>query len=69
MAENESGERIAKIIARSGLCSRREAEALIEQGRVDLDGKTVQEPGTKVAPGQRVTVDGEALAAAEPPRL
>ncbi|MDF2096289.1 pseudouridine synthase [Aquibaculum arenosum] len=69
MAEIETGERIAKVIARSGLCSRREAEALIEQGRVDLDGQTVQEPGTKVLPGQRVTVDGEALAAAEPAGL
>ena len=67
--ETPRGERIAKIIARSGLCSRREAEALIAAGRVELDGRTVAEPGTVVRPGQRVTVDGEALPALEPPRL
>ena len=63
------GERIAKLIARAGLCSRREAEVLVAQGRVALDGRTVEQPGTVVQPGQRVTVDGEALPALEPPRL
>jgi 23S rRNA pseudouridine2605 synthase len=63
------GERIAKLIARAGLCSRREAEVLVAQGRVALDGKPVEQPGTVVQPGQRVTVDGEALPALEPPRL
>jgi 23S rRNA pseudouridine2605 synthase len=63
------GERIAKVIARAGLCSRREAEVLVEQGRVALDGRTVREPGTTVTPGQRVTVDGEILPALEPARL
>jgi len=65
----EPGERIAKVIARSGICSRREAEVLVAQGRVDLDGRPVEEPGTKVRPGQRVTVDGEPLPALEPPRI
>jgi 23S rRNA pseudouridine2605 synthase len=63
------GERIAKLIARAGLCSRREAEVLIAQGRVALDGRTVEQPGTVVAAGQRITVDGEALPALEPSRL
>ncbi|MGO1120289.1 pseudouridine synthase [Rhodovibrionaceae bacterium A322] len=63
------GERIAKVIARSGICSRRDAEAFIEQGRVELDGKTVETPATKVQPGQTITLDGEALPATEPPRL
>jgi 23S rRNA pseudouridine2605 synthase len=62
------GERIAKVIARAGLCSRREAEVLVAQGRVALDGHPVEQPGTVVRPGQRVTVDGEALPALEPPR-
>jgi 23S rRNA pseudouridine2605 synthase len=62
-------ERIAKVIARSGLCSRREAEALIAQGRVELDGETVETPATVVTPERRVTVDGEALPRREPPRL
>lgn len=69
VTERPGGERIAKVIARSGLCSRREAEGLIAQGRVELDGVTVEEPGTRVLPGQKVTVDGELLAEAEPTRL
>jgi len=65
----EKGERIAKVIARAGVCSRREAERLIAQGRVELDGEDVIEPGTLVRPGQRVSVDGEPLASAEAARL
>lgn len=65
----QKGERIAKIIARAGVCSRREAEALIAAGRVELDGETVRQPGTTVRPGQRVSIDGEPLPALEPPRL
>jgi 23S rRNA pseudouridine2605 synthase len=63
------GERIAKAIARSGLCSRREAEALIAQGRVELDGETVETPATLVGPDSAIAVDGEALPRREPPRL
>ncbi len=62
-------ERVAKVIARSGLCSRREAEVLIRQGRVELDGETLVEPGTTVTPDQKVTVDGERLPRAEALRL
>ena len=62
-------ERVAKVIARSGLCSRREAEVLIRQGRVELDGETVVEPGTTVTPDRKVTVDGERLPRAEAVRL
>lgn len=63
------GERIAKVIARAGVCSRREAEDLIAQGRVEVDGVTLEEPGTRVLPHQRITVDGEPLASAEATRL
>jgi 23S rRNA pseudouridine2605 synthase len=63
------GERIAKVIARAGVCSRREAERLIEQGRVAIDGKTLKTPATLVEPGSIVTVDGEPLAAPERARL
>ena len=68
-ASSWEGERIAKIIARSGICSRRDAEAFINQGRVELDGQTVETPATKVRPDQVITLDGEALPTREPARL
>ena len=68
MSEAE-GERIAKVIARAGLCSRREAEQWIAAGRVSVDGRVLDSPALNVRPGQRITVDGEPLPAAEPPRL
>jgi 23S rRNA pseudouridine2605 synthase len=67
--ETEKGERIAKVIARAGVCSRREAERLIAQGRVAVDGRTLTTPAVVVTPGNIVTVDGEALAAPERTRL
>jgi 23S rRNA pseudouridine2605 synthase len=69
VSDQVSGERIAKVMSRAGLCSRREAEKLIEQGRVEIDGVTVTEPGIRVLEGQRVTVDGELLSEPEPTRL
>ncbi|MEM7171491.1 MAG: pseudouridine synthase [Pseudomonadota bacterium] len=64
-----AGERVAKVIARAGLCSRREAEKLIEQGRVEVDGKTLETPATIVTSDNSIRVDGEVLPAAEPPRM
>jgi 23S rRNA pseudouridine2605 synthase len=63
------GERIAKRLARAGLCSRREAEKLIAAGRVSVDGKVLASPAFNVTAGSRITVDGKPLAAAEEPRL
>ena len=55
-------ERIQKIIAHAGICSRRKAEEYITQGRVKVDGKPVTQPGLKVDPEQVViTVDGKPL--------
>ena len=65
----DKGERIAKIIARAGLCSRREAEAWIAQGRVALDGKVLDSPAVTVGPEARITVDGRPLPAPEAARL
>ncbi len=65
----EGGERIAKVIARAGLCSRREAERLIAQGRVTLDGAVLDSPAVSVGPEARIAVDGDALPAAAPTRL
>jgi 23S rRNA pseudouridine2605 synthase len=67
--KDEGGERIAKLIARAGLCSRRDAELLVAQRRVAVDGKVLDTPAIRVGPNQRVTVDGKPLPAPEPPRL
>jgi len=63
------GERAAKLIARAGLCSRREAEKLILEGRVEVEGTRLESPGLRVLPGQRITVDGAPLPGLEPVRL
>lgn len=57
--ENQ-GKRLNKFIADSGYCSRREADRLIDEGRVEIDGKRGV-LGDRVAPGMRVTVDGQSL--------
>ena len=66
---NESGERLAKRIARAGLASRREAERLIEAGRVSVDDAVVTSPALNVTLASRIAVDGELLPTAEPARL
>ena len=59
--------RLQKLIAGTGLASRRKAETLIAAGRVTVNGKVVRELGTKVDPGRdHVKVDGKHLAAAQP---
>ncbi|WP_068114450.1 pseudouridine synthase [Tropicimonas marinistellae] len=65
----KDGDRIAKVIARAGRASRREAERLIEAGRVTVNGKTISSPALNVTPDDSISVDGVALAEAEPPRL
>ena len=64
-----AGERIAKVVARAGLCSRREAEAWVAAGRVAVDGEVLRSPAVNVRPGQQVTVDGKPLPQPEPTRL
>ncbi len=64
-----SHERVAKAIARSGLCSRREAEALIEERRVSVNGAVIESAALDVVPSDTVLVDGQPLSAREPPRL
>ena len=61
--------RIAKVLARSGLCSRREAERWIEAGRVAVNGVVLTSPARNVAPHDRILVDGKELPTPEPPRL
>jgi len=60
-AKEKEGMRINKYISRSGYCSRRAADDLVEEGRVQIDGEVVTEHGTRVYDGETVTVDGEVL--------
>ena len=63
------GERIAKYLARAGVASRREAERLIEQGVVTVDGKTLTTPAVKVTPDMDIRVDGTRVGKPSAPRL
>ncbi|MBP0444285.1 rRNA pseudouridine synthase [Roseomonas sp. SSH11] len=65
----ERGERIAKWLARAGVASRRDAEALIAEGQVTLNGKVVETPATFVNDGDAVVVRGQRVGGAEPTRL
>lgn len=62
-------DRIAKVIARAGVTSRRDAEAWIEAGRVALNGKVVQSPALNVADTDQITIDGKPLPRRERTRL
>ena len=64
-----SGERIAKAIARAGLCSRRQAEAWIAAGRVVVNGEVIASPARNVTADDRIAVDGEPLPVRERTRL
>jgi 23S rRNA pseudouridine2605 synthase len=56
------GDRLAKVIARSGLCSRRDAELWIKDGRVAVNGKVIRTPAFNVTAKDKVKVDGQPLA-------
>lgn len=64
-----SSQRVAKLIARAGICSRRDAERLIAEGRVKLDGKVLREPGIAVDNPARIQVDNKPLPKAERARM
>src|SRR5215467_1955587 len=66
---DQQGERVAKVIARAGLASRREAEAWIAAGRVAINGETIPLPARNVTAADRVTVDGAPLPTRERTRL
>lgn len=67
--DTDPGERIAKVMARAGLCSRREAETWIENGRVQLNGKLLETPAITVTANDKVLVDGKPLPTRERTRL
>ncbi|MBN9064454.1 MAG: pseudouridine synthase [Rhizobiales bacterium] len=65
----EKPERIAKVIARAGLCSRRDAEKLIEEGRVSVNGKALKSAAVNVGPNDRISIDDMKLPDRERTRL
>jgi 23S rRNA pseudouridine2605 synthase len=68
-SEVRPGQRIAKVMARAGVCSRREAEVWITEGRVSVNGEVLESPAFNVSETDNVRVDGKPLAAAEHTRL
>lgn len=63
------GDRIAKVLARAGVASRREAERMIAAGRVSVNGKVIDSPALNVTPKDKISVDGAPLAEPERARL
>ena len=69
-ALEQGGERIAKYLSRAGMCSRREAEALIEEGRIRVDGEIITNPATHVSDANVIKIDnGKRVGKKQPPRL
>lgn len=67
--DTDKPERIAKVLARHGVASRREAERIIEAKRVSVNGKLIESPALNVGPDDAILLDGKELADREPPRL
>lgn len=65
----KEGQRIAKLLARAGVASRREIERMIAEGRITLHDKVIDTPATILTSLHGVTVDGVAVKAAAPARL
>lgn len=63
------GERVAKRLARAGVCSRRDAERLIGEGRVTVNGRVLDSPALNVTDDDIIVVDGETVGGKEPTRL
>ncbi len=63
------GDRIAKVLSRAGIASRREAERMIEAGRVRVNGAQIDSPALNVTPSDAITVDGKPVGEPEPPRV
>lgn len=64
-----AGDRIAKVLSRAGIASRREAERMIEAGRVTVNGKVIDSPALNVTPRDTILVDEVEVGEPEPPRI
>jgi len=67
--KTSNGERIAKVMARAGLASRREAEAWIAEGRVSVNGQVITSPALNVSPSDRIVIDGTPMPRRERTRM
>ncbi|NNK15857.1 MAG: rRNA pseudouridine synthase [Sulfitobacter sp.] len=63
------GDRIAKVLARAGVASRREAERMIQAGRVSVNNVQITSPALNVSENDKITVDGKPVSEPEPPRM
>ncbi len=63
------GDRIAKALSRAGIASRRDAEKMIAEGRVRVNGKVIDTPAMKVTSADKILVDGKPVGPPDPPRL
>lgn len=68
-SNTKEAQRIAKLLARAGIASRRDIERMIMDGRIALDGKVLDTPATLLTSLRGVTVDGKPVAAPAPARL
>ena len=68
-SKEKTGERIAKRMARAGLCSRREAEEWIAKRRVKVNGRLIDSPALNVTDADEIMVDGKIIAGREPTRM
>ncbi len=67
--DTPQGDRIAKVLARAGVASRREAERMIEAGRVAVNGTQITSPALNVTEADKITLDGKPVSEPEPPRM
>lgn len=63
------GDRIAKVLSRAGIASRREAERMIEAGRVRVNGARIESPALNITATDKIEVDGKLLGPPDPPRI
>ena len=68
-SSSHPGDRIAKVLSRAGVASRRDAERMIAAGRVAVNGQIIDSPALNVLPSDEISVDGAPVGAPEPVRL
>lgn len=67
--DTPKGDRIAKVLSRAGIASRRVSENMIEEGRVSVNGKTITSPALNVTPDDRIVVDGKRVGEPDAARI